>query len=367
MKTLAVLLFVLLFAVPALAEGGGGAPYVIDDLETLTAFRDAVNAGESYSGEYVRLDADIELNSAEWVPIGTGYTNVGALSESEFAEAKANLYTCDEWGYAAAPQYEEGAYYYRLYAFCGTFDGNGHVISGLSSSVSDGISGLFGCVHNGTVKNLDVFSSYVYGHTAGGVAGRLEYGTIYNCRFEGEVTGTEAAGGIVGQAVGIPISGEPQSELTECVNCGSVTAPDGSAGGIAGACVATDFLRCANTGKIMGDSAGGILGYYNAGSVSSCITEGSVYGNSYAGGIAGYWYTGLIEDCASLASVSGKGDVGGTVGEYSYINYDYEGTNLYMPSSVQPSDSKIGRPFEPDQDQIKQMEAEYSIPRFDKE
>ena len=381
MKKLAVFLLAFLFAIPAFAAGSGddaragGAlmeklddgTYAIGDLESWIAFRDAVNAGESFRGKIVRLDADLDLSSVGWTPIGTGYSDAGTLSEAEFQGTQTFLYAYGDSMYTVATEYVNGAHYYRLCAFSGTFNGHGHAITGLSSSVPDGFSGLFGYVSNGTVMNLDVFSASVSGDTAGGIAGCLEYGTIRNCRFDGEVAGSKAAGGIVGRAVGIPVSGSPQSDLIACVNFGSVTAARGLAGGIVGACVATGFDLCANRGKVVGDSAGGIVGRYDAGSVTSCLAEGSVNGHSYAGGIAGYWYTGLIQDCVSLASVSGGDDVGGTVGTHCYINWDYEGTNRHMASRVKASNSDIGRPFEPDPDQIKTIEMDSGIPGLDQE
>ena len=378
MRKLGTLLLALFIAIPAFANGDSipviengewDTPYVIDSLEELVAFRDAVNAGESYYNEYFRLDVDINLESEEWTPIGTGYSKLGILSESEFERANTDFYTRDDFRYTSATVYEEGTCYFKLYAFSGVFDGNGHMISGLNSYITNGLSGFFGCVRDGMVSNLDVFSAKVYGETAGGVVGQLEYsGFISNCRFDGISTGKDAAGGIVGRTVGIPITGEPHCKLLNCINFGSVTSLNGAAGGIAGACSATNFSWCINKGAVRGDSAGGILGYFNAGRVTLCLAEGTVDGSTWAGGIAGDWYTGLVEDCKSLASISGERNIGGIVGGYSYINFDYEGTNSYRRSGLQqPSNSEIGRPFEPDPEQIARIEFLYGIPGFNKE
>lgn len=64
----------------------------ISTLEELKAFRDEVNAGNTFKGETIELANDIDLGGEEWTPIG---------------------------------HYEGGS-------FNGTFNGNGHTIKGLN-------------------------------------------------------------------------------------------------------------------------------------------------------------------------------------------------------------------------------------------
>ena len=65
--------------------------YEIYTIEELKLFRDAVNAGNNFNGQTVKLMKSIDLNNEEWTPIGTNST----------------------------------------VAFRGTFDGNGQTISNL--------------------------------------------------------------------------------------------------------------------------------------------------------------------------------------------------------------------------------------------
>lgn len=44
--------------------------YEIDSLEKLKLFRDAVNAGNNFRGETVRLTQSVDLQDEEWTPIG---------------------------------------------------------------------------------------------------------------------------------------------------------------------------------------------------------------------------------------------------------------------------------------------------------
>lgn len=43
----------------------------ISTLEELKAFRDEVNAGNTFKGETIELANDIDLGGEEWTPIGT--------------------------------------------------------------------------------------------------------------------------------------------------------------------------------------------------------------------------------------------------------------------------------------------------------
>ena len=67
-------------------------------------------------------------------------------------------------------------------AYSGTFDGQGHTISGLWHWWSTDYIGLFGN-NEGTIKNLGVVDSYLSGHeNVGGVCGK-NGGSLTNCYY----------------------------------------------------------------------------------------------------------------------------------------------------------------------------------------
>ena len=73
-------------------------------------------------------------------------------------------------------------------AYSGTFDGQGHTISGLWHWWSTDYIGLFGN-NEGTIKNLGVVDSYLSGHeNVGGVCG-MNSGSLTNCYNTGNVQG----------------------------------------------------------------------------------------------------------------------------------------------------------------------------------
>ena len=158
--------------------------------------------------------------------------------------------------------------------YSGTFDGNGHKISGYTVSGAEKTAGLFACIDiAGTVKNLSVEGN-VSCTRAAGIAG-VNSGRIDNVRNFVTVMGTQNTGGICA---------ENRGTIVNCENLGDV--------------------------YILGQAAGGGICAKNSGSVLSCSNYGKVSGNSgnlfseHTGGIAGE-NTGIIEDCTNAAAVSG--------------------------------------------------------------
>ncbi len=172
-------------------------------------------------------------------------------------------------------------------AFTGSFDGQGHTISGIhlepAADATGDYYGLFGRVANATISNLTIEGTVTSGGMyVGGLVGLVASGaTIENCVNRCDVTCTKTnnvygtgygVGGIVGHAGG------------------------GTGGTLKGTLIITD---CVNEGDILsGKSVGGIVG-------RSDITEGTVT-------ITGCKNTGNVT--ADLSDGSGYADVGGIIG-----------------------------------------------------
>lgn len=168
--------------------GGTGTvadPYRISTGAELAWLAAQVNDGNDFSTKTVTLTNNIDLNNKAWTPIGN--------SDSVFA---------------------------------GTFDGNGHTISGLYINITGSYSpakkgrlyqGLFGCVEDGTVQNLIVTGSVTIGNEKsvnvsyiGGIVGINDGGKVQNCGFYGTISAkknvsktpkdcTKDNGGVVGK------------------------------------------------------------------------------------------------------------------------------------------------------------------------
>ena len=235
----------------------------------------------------------------------------------------------------------------------GTFDGRGHSILGISLDGDASTQGLFRMVlKTGVVKNLTVSGALHAtgnGENIGGIAG-VNYGTIENCRFDGDIRAQAAAGGIVGlNAEGALIS--------ECETSGSVAAYH-RAGGIAGEnrgvlnecenrmSVNTEYIAVepSDQKKSFDISSltlqeetivditdlGGIAGL-NTSVIKYCDNYGDVgypHTGYNVGGIAGR-QSGRILGCTNAGEITARKDVGGIAGQVEpYTVWNVTGTGL---------------------------------------
>ncbi len=209
-------------------------------------------------------------------------------------------------------------------AYTGTFNGDGHTISGLYIDSSDNdYKGLFGYLstdgyNTGTVQNLSVSGSVKGNRYVGGVVGR-NGGRITDCAFSGSVSGKISVGGVVGGNSG------SNGVVENCYNTGTVTGTRtddylGGVGGVVGYNSGT-VKNCYNTGKVTGSAdssdVGGVVGWNGSGSVENCYNTGSVTSSgNYVGGVAGY-NSGTVENCYNTGTVSDGITSGGVVGQNS--------------------------------------------------
>ena len=156
----------------------------------------------------------------------------------------------------------------------GTFDGQGHIISGLyfNESNTDNV-GLFG-ESEGTIKNVGVVDSYFCGNEyVGGVCAYSIPATITNCYFKGSVCGEYHVGGVCGL--------NDHGTITNCYNIGSVS------------------------GKWY---VGGVCGHNMSGTTTNCYDTSSKTKTEFASGEVAYL---LSQGCTA-------GTAGGHGGETFY-------------------------------------------------
>ncbi len=203
-------------------------------------------------------------------------------------------------------------------AYTGSFDGNGHTISGLyinSTAVNTGLFGYVGAA--GEIKNVTISDSVITStqNYTGAVVGDSK-GNITNCHTTAttRVTGANYVGGIVGEL-------DSNMSLAQCSNAGEVqgTGTSGYAGGIAGRVqsnASNALTDSYNTGRITGvANVGGIAGHlYNGGGIQNVYNTGSVSASKgVAGGIVGAFRYGTLKNAynAGLVEASAKGGVAG--------------------------------------------------------
>ena len=260
-------------------SGTESDPYLIFYADQLTQVRN--NLGKD--GVYFKLMADIDLG--DWL-------NDNSPSEG--------------W----QPIGVEGA------RFKGIFDGDGHTISNISiKRASTDNVGFFGYTDGATIKNLTINGDITGQNSVGGVVGTGLNTTITGVHYVGKVTGAEKVGGLIGWLTS-------SSTLKDCSLQGDVKGAK-DVGGIVGG---TDDLRnthsnlqCNGTVTATGDNCGGIFGSL-AGidiELKECTTNATIQGHDYVGGIIGYAESlpfKSIEKCNSIITLLGNNYVGGILG-----------------------------------------------------
>ncbi|MHB8061660.1 MAG: hypothetical protein ACYDG2_03325, partial [Ruminiclostridium sp.] len=167
----------------ASGTGTEADPYIVETEEQIRKFATSLSDENTYEGKFIKLINDINVSDRNWTPIGEGE-----------------------------------------YAFCGNFDGNGHVLQGLALKGEGGTTyaagndvyfGLFGVIgNNGIVRNvriedIDMNITAKGSAVLGGVSGLNDGGTIDSCSVTGSLKAqtTEKGNNYVGGIVGWSLKG----------------------------------------------------------------------------------------------------------------------------------------------------------------
>ena len=223
----------------------------------------------------------------------------------------------------------------------GTFDGQGHTISGLYiDDEKKSVVGLFRATDtNSVIKNVGIIDSYfrAYQHVAGisgsnggiidncysgatcavsnvGVGGIVSWngGTISNCHNMGFVYGLNNVGGVCN-------NNSTSGIISNCYNVGTISSSLGNKTG--GVCGYSNGIitNCYNRGIVSGNIAvGGVCGHSFDSSLSNCYNIGAVSGTNNVGGVCGYAEKVSITHCYNTGAVNGEQYVGGLCGIASY-------------------------------------------------
>lgn len=230
--------------------------------------------------------------------------------------------------------------------FGGTFEGQGHTISGISLTGSGSSVGFFRFLQPGAVvRDLTVSGVICPSGSAsqvGGVAG-TNSGSIQNCAFKGSVKGECDVGGLVGlnretgEVSGCSVSGQivgasatggvAGQNLGVLLKCGSSAEVNTHSPDVT---TSLQDLAASSAGQLAGgpedqelddmlashSDTGGIVGL-SSGVVQSCTNTGEVgypHVGYNIGGVAGR-QNGYLAGCTNNGTVNGRKDVGGIVGQ----------------------------------------------------
>ena len=268
----------------------GSSPFIVSDNGlTLDLLAECVKYGLTFNGLSFKLGTDItykKSNENNYTPIGGYYNN-----EAKFFE--------------------------------GSFDGDGHTITGVNINSSSGDIGLFGGIRNGAVvKNLTLSNASITSiNTTGGIVGNNVGGTITNCHVTSDVTiSASAPDSYIGGIVGNNGSG---GTVSNCSSAATITAPK-YVGGIAGynesngtlsnnVVVGATISATSNYGAIAGyNKTGGILNhnyYADCGNIGGCNGSNINTNDGAMPAIALYDTKNNSEAIASAATAGGTHSV----------------------------------------------------------
>ena len=227
--------------------------YTVDNEKGLRNLAKLVNSNGGKTPINITLTGDITL-TGEWTPIGN-YDN----------------------------------------RYTGTFDGNGHTITGLTINQKEtSFLGLIGFLSSGgKVQNLTMKNVNLTGYwNVGGVVGYNNNGIVTACTVSGSINGSENVGSVVGNNY--------LGTVTACYNTSSTVNGSYLVGGVVGQNNKGTVTACYNTsGSVHGKgTVGGVLGNNDNGTVTACYNaSGSIYGESLVGGVLGNTYNGTLPAC----------------------------------------------------------------------
>ena len=220
-----------------------GSTITISNANGLAWLISTVNGLNSQSGNditsstVINLTADVDMSAHIWVPIGT-----------------------------------------TEHPFVGTFNGNGHTISGVTRALEFPNQGVFGYVSGGTIHDV-VVNTNITGdcNYMGSVAGTLASGTVYNTGSTGTVTAnanTIAVGGTVGYNGGLVHSSFATGIFTGLAGdyVGGLVGENAPAG-----CLYNSYSNATLTGG----NRGGLVGY-NKGTAANCYNVNNSATYAYA-------------------------------------------------------------------------------------
>lgn len=280
--------------------GGTGSesdPYLIEDGAQLAYLAETVNDGSSrgYADQYFRLIRNIDLAGKEWDPIGCYHRGPSNLQDN-------------------------------LYAFRGSFDGDGYVISNFKITELKqyyyNYVGLFGyAAENSSIRDLwvkdvtiDVTVTVSRSLFVGGLIGGSA-GSISGCHSSGNVSGyndyystSELSYAYVGGLVG----------STTDMNASMLDSRSSAA-------VLSKGATCAYAGGLVAYLNGSITRCYATGSVETicnlkCFTSPGSSVVARAGGLIAATYGSNVTDCYATGKVKtsaecmSSGIVGGLIG-----------------------------------------------------
>lgn len=309
-----------------ISTSAGGVGLTSAEMQNLNTF---ASAGWDLVGERANGTSDLWL-----MPEGGGYPLLTVLSETFQARQLDGSGTADDPYRIATPEdlgaichYNHSACYQLTHDvnlagitwttapvahFDGTLDGAGFIISNLTIQGPSSV-GLFCALDtNAHVKNLRIGTAVIAGGNSVGILAAQNRGLITDCSADGDITGNDAAGGLVGY-------NREHGIISGCYTIGSVSKGNTTyyiGGGLVGLNIGTITRSHAQTEVAGTGDLGGLVGS-NSGRIDACYVRGRVAGEDCRGGLVGYNSKGTITNSYATVDIYATGfniEMGSLVG-----------------------------------------------------
>ena len=191
--------------------------------------------------------------------------------------------------------------------FNGLLDGNSRTIHNFTiNEPNEKYQGLFGCIKNGTVKNLRIDFSpegIIADSYCGGLAGYSSNSRVYQCYSTGGIKANNYIGGLIGYCTNNTTVRKSMSDFSDDSNIENITI-----GGLIGYAENTTITDCHTNTIITASgeksSIGGIVAQGENLKMQNCYSTGKLKTGKkgYAGGLVGYMKNCETKGCIALNS-----------------------------------------------------------------
>ena len=277
------------------AESGSGTqddPYLIVRCAQIARLAQEVNKGNSYSGKYFKVLANLNFNSLTFTPIGNSSN-----------------------------------------PFSGNFDGGGKSFTGVKTTGTS-CQGFFGSTSGAFINDINLRISTALSSSAsriGGIAGQTANTTIVNCCTFGKVNGWDSVGSLVGYA---GTNTSIRNCFSACQNSlGNIYG--GSVGGLVGYLCGEmqncHFYGSINASSFSENTTGGVAGYvHTTATMRNCYFMKSPIGAMNSLSYSGSLNWGSCSNCGSY-DTGGNLSSGGKVCDVlnNWVNSHQSSTLTY--------------------------------------
>ena len=261
----------LCFSMSAAAWAQEDAADPVQALIEISTVEELQAVNENLSASYI-LTSDIDLDGIAWTPLGAFAPSGESEEEQETPDPSM--------------------------AFTGVFDGNGHVISNLTTGSPEGIAtGLFGCISGADVGGFTLENAVSEGTLmAADVVGYAHFSVVHDITlingsvtaYAGELSAEGMYGGVVAAGMG--------STISNCQAQASITIPEGTAnaGIVGGGLEMTSVTGCTGSGSVTaGDNCYGLGGVSGCGFGAEEFTDCTAQDVTITAGDNCFWIGGI--------------------------------------------------------------------------